>query len=43
MLVEVLNTWPVITGTKKEEKQWKGEEWNMEGKDLRATLNRLNI
>ena len=43
MLAEVLGIWPIIARTGEEEEQWKGEEWNMEGEDLRVTLNRLNI
>ena len=43
MLAGVLGIWPNIAETGEEEKQWKREEWNMKGEDLRATLNRSNI
>ena len=43
MLAGVLGTWPIIAETGEEEKRWKRKEWNMEGEDLRAILNRSNI
>jgi len=41
--VRDLGIWPVIAGTREEEEQWKGEEWNMEKEDLRVILNRSDI
>ena len=43
MLAGVLDIWPVTVGTGEREEQWKGEEWNMKGEDLRATLNKSYI
>ena len=43
MLVGVLGTWSIITKTGEEKEQWKGKEWNVEGEDSRAILNRSDI